>query len=135
MASDQVVNIDSLTVNAVAVTGITSVTYTEAGETVMNKADGEMYASAQLMVSATVEGSIDGIDQESAANVGINVAGSIIATGTRVSDGVVVTLTISNCLTLSINPTLAHAADGSFSLSFSATAPDGQTSPVVWSAA
>ena len=130
MASDQIVQVTTCTVNSVAVTGVTAFSYSESGTTVSNRADGEIYQTGKFLAAVDVSGSITGINQNSFADIGAGAVGSIVVTGKLVSDGSTITVTIVNCTTTGVDVGQNHSSDGSASLAFEAHSADGSTSPI-----
>ena len=130
MASEQIVQVSTCTVNSVTVTGVTAFSYTESGTTVSNRADAEVYQTGKFLAAVDVSGSITGIDQNSFADIGTGVEGSIVVAGKKVSDGSTVTITIVNCVTTGVDVGQNHSSEGSASLTFEAFSADGSTSPI-----
>lgn len=128
--SDQIVQVTTCTVNAVAVTGVTGFTYSETGTTVSSRGDGELYHTGKFLAAVDVAGSITGINQNSFADIGSGAVGDIVVTGKLVSDGSVITVTIVNCTTTGFDVGQNHSSDGSASLPFEAHSADGSTSPI-----
>ena len=135
MASDQVVQITSATFNSSAFTGVTSVSYDDSGESTENRADADIYATAQKLTSAALTGSVEGIDQEAFAGVAIGTSAAFVVTGKRVSDDTIVTLTLSNCMMLGVSTGQNHSDSGSATLTFKCTSSDGTTSPAAYTTA
>jgi len=130
--ADQIINVTSCTAIAIPLDGVESVTYDDGGDSIENKADGDLYGTAQILVNGECTGSISGINQEVFASVPRGTQGSIIAIGTRISDGVLVTITFSLAMALKNSGGLSHADKGAAGLDFKCMSSDGQVSPVAY---
>ena len=131
MASDQIVQVTETKIGSVTITGVTSVSYSETGSAVSNRADGEVYITGHKIVSADVSGSISGIDQKVFASVDTGTEGDLTVKGLLVSTGTAVTLTITGILTLGFDGSQS-SGDGSASINFQAKSADGTTSPIAY---
>ena len=130
--SEQLVQISACTFNSVAITGITAFSYDDAGTSVKSRADGETRATAQKLVLSDTTGSIEGIDQETFAGVSFGTSSTLVVTGKQVSDDASVTITVSNCMLLGHSAGVNHSSEGTASITWEATSPDGSTSPIAY---
>jgi len=132
--SDQLVQITAATFGGVSIAiGSTTFSYTITVDTVENKGDDDIFASAEMVVNGACEWNFDAINQELASIIPAGSTGVLAITGKRVSDGGTGIMTFGIATVKTENPTLGSREQGSYSSTGSAVVADGVTSPVVWS--
>lgn len=128
--SDQLVQVSSFKIGAITITGVTAFTYAEAGTTVSNRADAEIYHTGKFLAAIDVTWGATGIDQQTFAGVTLGGNDTIEVVGKSVSSGSNVTITLVHGMVTGFDTGQNHSSDGTATMTGEAYSADGTTSPI-----
>ena len=131
--SDQLVQVSSFKIGTVVFTSVTDFTYAEAGTTVTNKADSEIYGTGKFLTDIDVTWGATGIDQQTFAGAVLGGDETVEVKGKSVSSGSEVTITVVHGMVVGFDIGQSHSSEGTATMSGEAHSADGTTSPISFS--